>query len=85
MTVSGTVRLDLTDVPSQKQRHRVAALGEAPTGCRVVVIVGPLAVNPDAARIIRDHAHRLHLDVQGEPYAVRRWVEALRSDGGALL
>ncbi len=79
MSVTGTVRVDLTDVPRERQRHRAAALGGAPTGARVVLLVGALAVEPDAVRVVRDHADRLHVDVQGTVAAVQRWVGAIRT------
>lgn len=80
VTVTGTVVLDLTVLPADKHRQRVAALAAAPTGASVDLIVGPLTVSPDAARLIRDYSiqRSLWVNVKGEPYAVARWVEALR-------
>jgi len=76
--ISGSVRLDLTAVKREKQRHRIAALSTAPDGARVVIYVGALAVEPDSVRLIREHGSRLLVDMQGEPFAVRRWLESLR-------
>jgi hypothetical protein len=78
MSVTGTVRIDLTHVPRDRQRHRAAALVQAPDGAAVELIVGALAVEPEALRVLREHRDRLRLDVHGEPHAVRRWLDALR-------
>jgi len=77
--ITGTVRVDLTDVDPTRQRHRAAAVEAAPDGARVVVVVAALTVEPATARLLRDHAHRLSIDVQGQPRAVQRWVDALRT------
>lgn len=80
-TVTGTVLVDLRGVPRDRLRHRANALDRAPNGARAVVIVGALAVEPEAVRVLREHTDRLdRLDVQGEPDAVRQWVNALRFD-----
>ncbi len=79
MTVTGTVYLDLREVAPDRQRRRVAVLAAAPDGARVVV-VGSLAVQPDAARMLKEQSARLRLDIHGEEYAVRRWLDALRGD-----
>ncbi len=85
MTVTGTVYLDLREVARDRQRHRVAVLSAAPDGARVVVVVGPLAVQPDAVWLLREQSARLHLDIHGEPHAVRRWLDALRTDDILML
>ncbi len=77
--ITGTVRLDLTPVPVDRQRHRVAAAAMAPTGARVVLVVGALAVNWPALVLLREHLDRLDIDVQGEPHAVQEWVTGLRT------
>jgi hypothetical protein len=77
--ITGTVRLDLTDVPADRQRHRVGALHMAPDGARVVLIIGPLMVAPNVVRHVRPHIDRLHVDVQGEAIAVRQWIDALKT------
>ncbi len=86
MTVTGTILCDLTIVKEDRHRGRVAAaLGTAPAGATVEVVVGPLRVTADAVRLIRDYVEERHLDVvvKGEPYAVGAWVSALRT--GELL
>jgi len=80
VTVTGTVYLDLRDVAADRQRRRVAVLAAAPDGARVVILVGSLAVQPDAARLLKEQSARLRLDIHGEEYAVRRWLDALRGD-----
>lgn len=85
MPVTGSIRIDLTDVEPMKMRHRAAILPQAPDGARVVLVVSALAVEPEAVRAFRPHVPRLHFDVHGEPYAVRRWVLALRHGMGELI
>ncbi len=78
--ITGSIRVDLAAVPEDRHRHRIAAaLHGASDGARVILIVGALTVSPDGLRFLREHTDRLHFDVQGEPLAVRRWVEALRT------
>ena len=78
--ITGSIRVDLTAVPEDRQKHRIdGALQDAPDGARVVLVVGALTVSVDGLRFLLDHAHRLHIDVQGEALAVRRWVTALRT------
>ena len=82
MNVYGCIVIDLTIVPENRHRGRVAAaLGTAPAGATVEVVIGPLRVTPDAARLIRDYVEERHLDVvvKGESRAVQAWVLALRS------
>ena len=86
MTISGTILIDLTIVKEDRHRGRVAAaLGTAPDGAAVELVVGPLRVTADAVRLIRDYAEERHLSitVKGESYAVGAWVSALRT--GELL
>ena len=80
MPLTGTVEVDLTQVPRERQRHRVAALQLAPDEARVNLHVGALAVEPEALRVVREHVGRLHINVHGEPAAVRRWLDALRCE-----
>ena len=82
MTISGTILIDITIVKEDRHRGRVAAaLGTAPRGATVELVIGPLRVTPDAARLMRQYAgdRRLAVCVKGEGYAVRAWVNALRS------
>lgn len=78
--ITGVATCDLTAVREDRQRQRVAAvLAGAPNGVRVILDVGPLAPLPSVLDVVLRHVDRLHLEVHGEPYAVERWVEALRS------
>jgi len=78
--ITGTVRVDLTDVPQDRQKHRVdGGFRGVPDGARVVLVVGALTVGAEALRFLLEHTERLHIDVHGETFAVRRWVEALRT------
>lgn len=80
--ITGTILLDLTAVKEDRHRGRVAAaLGTAPSRAVVELVIGPLRVTPDAARLIRDYVEERHLDVvvKGESRAVQAWVLALRS------
>jgi hypothetical protein len=36
-------------------------------------------VEPAVVREIRQYTDRLHIDLQGEPLAVRQWLEAIRT------
>ena len=76
--LTGAVLVDLRDVRRDRQRHRAAALGQAPDGCRALVIVGALAPEPEAVRVVREHVDRLTVEVLGEAHAVRGWLDALR-------
>ncbi len=80
MTVTGSVRCDLTAVREDRHRQRVAAvLANAPDRVRLILIVGALAPGMPAFDLLMQHTDRLSIDIQGEPRAVRQWVEALRS------
>ncbi len=85
MVITGCVLVDLTCVPEDRQRSRVAALAVAPKGAAVELVVGALRVNPDAARLVRQYAGERHLSitVKGESHGVGAWVGALRT--GAVL
>ncbi len=86
MTITGTILIDLTIVKEDRQRNRIAAaLGTAPKGATVELLVGPLRVSADAVRLLRDYVEERHLDVvvKGESHAVGAWVSALRT--GELL
>jgi len=80
--ITGTILVDLTAVAEDRQRGRVAAaLGDAPAGATVELVVGPLRVGAEAVRLLRQYAEERHLNVvvKGENYAVGAWVTALRS------
>ncbi len=80
--ITGTISVDLTAVKEDRHRGRVAAaLGTAPKGATVELVVGPLRVTADAARMLRDYVEDRHLDVvvKGENHAVGAWVTALRT------
>ena len=82
MNVTGCIRIDLTAVPEDRHRSRVAAaLGDAPNGATVELVVGTLRVGAEAVRLIRQFAdeRRLSLIVKGETRAVRNWVSAVRT------
>ena len=86
MTLVGTVTIDLTDSTPERFRNRLACLPEIPSGARLVIRVGPLKVEPEAARLIALHERRLLVDIEGStPFAVRRWVDAVRDRGEVLL
>ncbi len=82
MIVTGTILVDLTVVKEDRHRGRVAAaLGDAPNGADVELVVGPLRVTADAVRLIREYAEERHLNVvvKGATRTVQAWVLALRS------
>lgn len=84
--LTATVVIDLTAArKSDNMRHRVACLPDVPSGARVVIRVGALAVDPATVRVLALHERRLHLDIQGTPRAVRLWLEAVRSNLGEVL
>jgi hypothetical protein len=66
-------------------RHRVASLLDVPTGARVIVHVGALAPEPTVTSLLALHERRLHVDIQGTPFAVRRWLDAVRTNLGEVL
>jgi len=77
--LTGSAYVDLTAVGRDRQRQRLAAvLGIAPKGCRVVVLVGQLAPEPEAIDVLRHHEPRLLIDITGDPRAVRLWLSGLR-------
>lgn len=81
MMITGCIFIDLTAVKEDRQRNRVGALADAPKGATVELIAGPLRVNPDTARLVRQFAEERDLTVcvKGTSYAVQSWVTALRS------
>lgn len=81
MSVSGRILVALDGVPRDHLRHRADDLRQAPDGARVVLIVGALAVEPEAVRVLLEHVDRLHIDVWGERYAMDQWVDALAPFG----
>ena len=83
--ITGTVVIDLTDAKRDRMRNRAWAAAQAPTGARVVLNVGALAVEPEALCLLQEHADRLTIDVHGTPFAVQRWVHALRHGLGGLV
>lgn len=79
--LTGVVVVDLTAAAApERMRHRLACLPDVPAGVRVLVNVGALAPEPTAARVLREHAPRLGIEIQGTPFAVRRWLAAVREE-----
>lgn len=83
--LTATVVFDLNGAKSGQMRNRVAALPDVPSGARVILRVGALAPEPDVVRVVALHERRLQIDVQGTPHAVRRWLDALRTNLGEVL
>jgi hypothetical protein len=77
--VSGTIWLDIRDIDEAVSYRRVAPLRVAPSGARVFLVVGCLRPNPRVVRLVREQLPRLSVDVLGEPYAIGKWVAALRT------
>lgn len=77
--LTGQVRLDLTTLAPDRMAGRASLLTTVPDGASAALYVGSLAVEPSAVRIIRAHQRRLNLVIEGEPYAVPNWLEAVRS------
>jgi hypothetical protein len=77
--VSGTIWLDLRDIDEAVSYRRVAPLLVAPSGARVFLVVGCLRPNARVVRLVREQLPRLSVDVLGEPYAIGKWVAALRT------
>ena len=83
--ITGTVLVDLSDVGGDfEARYRLAGLHLVPDGARLVLNVGASYVGYEALRLLLEHVDRLHVDVQGDPIAVRAWIDQLRSGGEAL-
>lgn len=84
--LTATVTIDLTTASKpENMRHRVACLPDVPSGARVVIQVGALAVDPATVRVLALHERRLHLDVHGTPRSVRLWLAAVRTNLGEVL
>ena len=77
MTLSGAVRIDLSDLDAQGARRRCGVLRMVPDHARVILIVGAVAPPFEAASLVAEHAARVDIDVQGEPNAVRSWLNFL--------
>lgn len=75
--ITGTVYVDLSDATGASIRARVAGIGHAPSGARVVVHVGALTVDTEAGDLLRRYAERHPIDVRGTAHAVRQWVAFL--------
>lgn len=76
--LSGRVQIDLRKIDPDRMRLRLACLGSLPDGVRVEILVGALAVEPNAARVLADDSERLDIDIVGEPFAVQHWLEFVR-------
>lgn len=83
--LTGTVTISLVDAKRENMRHRVTALANVPTGARVSLDVGALAVEPEVVRAIALHERRLQIDVHGTPRGVSQWLEAMRTHMGEVL
>lgn len=83
--LTGTAVYELADAKPERMRNRLASVPDVPSGARIVVCVGALAPEPDAVRVLALHERRLQIDVHGTPAAVRRWVDAIRSNLGEAL
>jgi hypothetical protein len=83
--LTGSPTYDLADAPADRMRNRLASLPDVPSGARVVVRVGALAPEPTAVRVLALHERRLQVDIEGTPFAVRRWLDAIRSEHSGVL
>jgi hypothetical protein len=83
--VTATVVVDLASADRDRMRNRLSTLPDCPDGARVVVQVGAIAPEPEATRLLAEHERRLVIDIHGTPFAVRRWVESVRSSFGEVL
>lgn len=83
--LTGRARIDLADAPPQRMRNRLAAVESMPSGTEVVVDVGALAVELDALRLLRLHERRLRIVIEGAPFNVPRWLDAMRDGFGELV
>lgn len=77
--LTGSPVYSLEDAERDRMRSRLSSLPDVPSGARIVVRVGALAPEPTAVRVLALHERRLHIDLQGTPFAVRRWLDAIRS------
>jgi hypothetical protein len=76
--LSGRVQLDLRKVEPDRARSRLSCLATLPDGVRVEILVGALAANMPACRVLADEAVRLDIDIVGESRAVQFWLEFCR-------
>lgn len=78
--ITGRARCDLTAVPENRMRQRLATvLSDTPNGAQLVLDVGALAPHMPTFDVLLKHTDRIWVEVQGEPRAVRAWVAALKS------
>jgi hypothetical protein len=66
---------------TQRTERPTTGSGVTAAGARLVLVVGARASDPRTGRLLTEHADRLEINVQGEPFGVRRWVEAWREPG----
>jgi hypothetical protein len=78
-SVSGAVLIDLRDVAPDAMYRRFFSLSTTPSGALVVVVVGPARVDVRSCELMVQHSSRLNYQILGEPYAVERWVNSVRS------
>lgn len=83
--LTGRARIDLTDAAPGRMRNKLASIESIPSGAEILVDVGALAVEPDVVRVLRLHERRLRIVVEGAPFNVPRWLEALRDGFGELV
>ena len=76
--VSAAVLIDLRDLDPNRARLRFG-LHAVPDNARVVVVVGSLFVNVPVIDVMRREGNRIRWEIQGEPYAVQQWCDALRA------
>ena len=83
--ISGRARIDLGDAAPERMGNRLAGIESMPSGAEVLVDVGVVAVEPEAIRLLRLHERRLRIVIEGAPFNVPRWLEAMRDGFGELI
>lgn len=79
--ITGTTRFDLSRDFRANDRRVVAAMNAVPQGARVILDFGSReVVDYETVDHLRQYVAKLCVDVQGEPGAVRCWVNALRGE-----
>jgi hypothetical protein len=83
--ISGRAYIDLRSVEPVKMKSRLGGISAMPANAEVVINVGALAVEPEAIWFLRSEERRLSIVIEGAPFNVPRWLDAMRNGFGELV